>query len=191
MHAHHQLAVRLQRHLLRDSGLSEADNEILAVLSGHPTGRMPAQELWALVQWEKSRLSHQVRRMQAQGLIVRDSNPVDARSVILCLLPAGRRAIEEAAPQHVDNVRRHFIDLLTPTELDTFTALNEPVLRHLAEEPFPSNPLPTSPPTRRVASARRRATCSTVAIADKQSGLLQARLAMARTKFCHRRGSES
>jgi DNA-binding MarR family transcriptional regulator len=137
MHAHHQLAVRLHRHLLRDSGLSEADYEILAVLSEHPTGRMPAQELCALVQWEKSRLSHQVRRMQEQGLIVREPNPVDARSVILCLLPAGRRAIEDAAPQHVHNVRRHFIDLLAPAELDAFTALNERVLRHLAEEPFP------------------------------------------------------
>ena len=48
MHAHHQLALRLQRHLLQDSGLTEADYEILAVLSEHPAGRMPAQELCAL-----------------------------------------------------------------------------------------------------------------------------------------------
>jgi hypothetical protein len=51
-------------------------------------------------------------------------------------LPAGRRAIEDAAPDHVRNVRRHFIDLLTPAELDMLAALNERVLRHLAEEPF-------------------------------------------------------
>jgi DNA-binding MarR family transcriptional regulator len=95
---------------------------------------MPAQELGALVQWEKSRLSHQVRRMQEQGLIVREPNPADGRSAMICLLPAGRRAIEAAAPQHVHNVRRHFIDLFTPAELDTFAALNERVLHHLAEE---------------------------------------------------------
>ncbi len=71
MHAHHRLAVRLRRHLLQDSGLTEADYEILAVLSEHPGGRIPAQELCALLQWEKSRLSHQLRRMQEQGLIVR------------------------------------------------------------------------------------------------------------------------
>jgi DNA-binding MarR family transcriptional regulator len=98
---------------------------------------MPAQDLGALLQWEKSRLSHQIRRMEELGLIVREPNPADARSVIVCLLPAGRRTIEDAAPQHVYNVRRHFIDLFTPAELDTFADLNERVSGHLAEEPFP------------------------------------------------------
>ena len=142
MHARHQLNACLNQHLLQDSGLSDADYEILAVLSGHPTGRMPAQELGALVQWEKSRLSHQVRRMQERGLIVREPNPADGRSAMICLLPAGRRAIEDAAPQHVHNVRRHFIDLFTPAELDTFAALNERVLHHLGEESLPQESLP-------------------------------------------------
>jgi DNA-binding MarR family transcriptional regulator len=97
------------------------------------------------LQWEKSRLSHQVRGMEERGLIVREPNPADARSVVVCLLPAGRRAIEDAAPQHVHNVRRHLIDLFTPAELDTLAALNERVLRHLAEEPFPEQSTPDDP----------------------------------------------
>jgi DNA-binding MarR family transcriptional regulator len=141
-HAHDQLSLRLHRYLLQDSGLSHADYVILAALSEHPAGRMPAQELCASLQWEKSRLSHQVRRMQEQGLIDRGPNPADARSAMICLLPAGRRAIEDAAPDHVRNVRRHFIDLLTPAELDMLAALNERVLRHLAEEPFPGQSTP-------------------------------------------------
>jgi DNA-binding MarR family transcriptional regulator len=145
MHAHHQLTLRLRQHLLQDSGLSWADYEILAVLSGHPTGHLPAQELGALVQWEKSRLSHQVRRMQEQGLIVREPNPADGRSAMICLLPPGRRAIEDAAPQHVHNVRRHFTGLFTPAELDTFAALNERVLHHLAEESLPEESTPDEP----------------------------------------------
>ena len=144
-HAHHQLTLCLDRHLLQDSGLTEADYEILAVLSEHPTGQMPAQELGALVQWEKSRLSHQVRRMQERGLIAREPNPADGRSAMICLLPAGRRAIEDAAPQHVHNVRRHFIDLFTPAELDTYAALNERVLRHLGEESSPGESTPDDP----------------------------------------------
>jgi DNA-binding MarR family transcriptional regulator len=148
MHVHHQLTLRLRQHLLQDSGLTEADYEILAVLSGHPTGHMPAQELGALVQWEKSRLSHQVRRMQERGLIVREPNPADGRSAMICLLPAGRRAIEDAAPRHVRNVRRHFIDLFTPAELDTFAALNERVLRHLAGESVPEESTPDEPALR-------------------------------------------
>jgi DNA-binding MarR family transcriptional regulator len=75
--------------------------------------------------------------MEELGLIVREPNPADARSVMVCLLPAGRRTIKEAAPQHVRNVRQHFIDLFTPAELDTFADLNDRVLRHLAEEPCP------------------------------------------------------
>jgi DNA-binding MarR family transcriptional regulator len=149
VHARHRLFLRLHRHLLQDSGVTGADYEVLAVLSEHPAGRMPAHELGALLQWEKSRLSHQARRMQKQGLIVREPNPADARSVMICLLPAGQRAIKDAAPQHVQNVRRHFISLFTPDELDTLAALNERVLRHLAEEPFPEQSPPGEPPPTR------------------------------------------
>jgi DNA-binding MarR family transcriptional regulator len=145
-HAQRQLSLRLDRHLLQDSGLTMADYVILAVLSEHPTGRMPAQELCASLEWEKSRLSHQVRRMQEQGLIDREPNPADARSVMIVLLPAGRRAIEDAAPEHVHNVRQHFIDLFTPAELDFLAALNERVLRHLAAEPFPEQCMPDGIP---------------------------------------------
>jgi len=59
-----------------------------------------------------------MRRMQKDGLISREPNPADARSTLVCLLPVGRAAIEKAAPGHVADVRRNFIDLLTPAELD-------------------------------------------------------------------------
>jgi len=137
MHAHHRLGVRLNQLLLQDSGLTKADYEVLAVLSDDPAGRVPAGELCALLQWEKSRLSHQVRGLQEQGLVAREPNPADGRSAVIVLLPAGRRAIEDAAPQHVRNVRQHFIDLLTPAELDMLAALHERVLHHLAEESLP------------------------------------------------------
>jgi DNA-binding MarR family transcriptional regulator len=146
VNAHKQLEARLHRLLLQDFGLTGADYEVLAVLSEHPTGRIPAQELRDLLEWEKSRLSHQVRGMEKEGLIIREPNPADGRSAMICLAPAGRRAIEEAAPEHVANVRRHFIGLFAPAELDTLAALNERVLNHLAEETFPrGDPLLRSP----------------------------------------------
>jgi DNA-binding MarR family transcriptional regulator len=145
MHAHHRLGVRLNQLLLQDSGLPLADYEVLAVLSEHPAGRMPARDLGASLQWEKSRLSHQVRGLLGQGLVAREPNPADGRSAVIILLPAGRRAIEDAAPQHVRNVRRNFIDLLTPAELDMLAALNERVLRNLAEEPFSEQSAPDEP----------------------------------------------
>ena len=95
---------------------------------------MPARDLCNTLGWEKSRVSHQVRRMQKDGLISREPNPDDARSTMVCLLSAGRAAIEKAAPGHVEDVRRNFIDLLTPAELDMLAALNERVLHHLATD---------------------------------------------------------
>jgi hypothetical protein len=52
---------------------------------------------------------------------------------MVCLLPAGRAAIEKAAPGHVADVRRNFVDLFTAAELDTLVTLNERVLEHLAK----------------------------------------------------------
>ncbi|HEX7824034.1 MAG TPA: MarR family transcriptional regulator, partial [Mycobacterium sp.] len=62
----------------------------------------------------------------------REPNPDDARSTMVCLLPAGRAAIEKAAPRHVQDVRLNFIDLFTAAELNTLAILNERVLHHLA-----------------------------------------------------------
>jgi len=133
MHAHHQLVAHLNRGL-QASGLSGADYEVLAVLSSLDGDRMPAHELCTTLDWEKSRVSHQVRRMEIDGLLTREPNPDDARSTMVRLLPAGRAAIEKAAPEHVADVRRSFIDLFTSAELDMLAALNERVLTHLAKE---------------------------------------------------------
>jgi DNA-binding MarR family transcriptional regulator len=133
MHAHHQLVVHLNRGLQK-SGLSDADYEVLAVLSALDGDRMPARDLCNALIWEKTRLSHQVRRMEKDGLVARVPNPDDARSTLVCLLPAGRAAIEKAAPQHVAEVRRNFVDLLTPAELDMLATLGERVLHNLATD---------------------------------------------------------
>ena len=104
---------------------------------------MPAGQLCALLVWEKSRLSHQVRRMEERALIARDPNPDDARSVVIRLLPAGRRAINRAAPEYMwntfvntsSNCSRH-------PNWKPSCALNELVMRHLAEQPLAEESAP-------------------------------------------------
>ena len=141
--AHYRLEFHLTRRL-QESGLSGADYEVLAVLSDLDGDRMPSHELRNALGWEKTRLSHQVRRMQTDGLISREPNPGDACSTMVCLLPAGRAAIENAAPGHVQDVRRNFVDLFTPAELDTLTALNQRILHHLASDhDSPANDKPS------------------------------------------------
>ncbi|GFG85036.1 MarR family winged helix-turn-helix transcriptional regulator [Mycolicibacter algericus] len=129
--ANQQIEAHLGRRLL-EAGLSGADYSVLAALSALDGDRMSARQLSQTLGWEKSRLSHQVRRMQKDGLIGREPNPNDARSTMVCLLPAGRAAIEKAAPGHVQDVRRNFVDLFTPAEMDTLATLNERILHHLA-----------------------------------------------------------
>lgn len=143
LHAPHRLVVHLNRGL-QESGLSGADYEILAVLSAHDGDRIPAHELCTTLGWEKSRLSHQVRRMQKDGLISREPNPDDARSTMVCLLPTGRAAAEKAAPGHVEDVRKNFIDLFTAAELDMLASLNERVLHHLStNHDYPAEAAPS------------------------------------------------
>lgn len=131
VYANYQLVAHLNRGLQK-SGLSGADYAVLAVLSAHDGGRMSARDLGSALSWEKSRVSHQLRRMQKDGLVSREPNPNDARSTMVCLPLAGRAAIKNAAPSHVEDVRRNFIDLMTPAELDLLATLNERIQRHLA-----------------------------------------------------------
>jgi len=111
------LSAHLNRRLIAASGLSDGEYGVLVVLSEAPESRLRSFEIARGLQWEKSRLSHQLKRMEARGLIARAECPSDARGAFIVLTHAGREAIEAAAPRHVDDVRRYFFDLLTPKQL--------------------------------------------------------------------------
>ncbi|WP_245533581.1 MarR family winged helix-turn-helix transcriptional regulator [Actinoalloteichus spitiensis] len=126
-HLRRRLNQRLQQH----SGLSEADYAVLVALSEAPRGRLRAFQLAAVTQWEKSRLHHQLGRMVDRGLVVREPCPEHRRGSVVALSDAGRDAIVSAAPLHVEDVRRHFVDLLTPAQLDAVAEISETVLAAL------------------------------------------------------------
>jgi DNA-binding MarR family transcriptional regulator len=115
-----RLLAQLQRQIQRESGLSGADYEVLVALSESPAGRLRAFELGRLTQWEKSRLSHHLTRMEQRGLVARETCVADTRYADIVLTDAGRAAIEGAAPRHVEHVRTWFIDAMTPDQLDQF-----------------------------------------------------------------------
>lgn len=121
----------VDRQLVRDSGLSVADYQLLVPLSEAPDGALRARDLGRGIDWERSRLSHQLKRMEQRGLILRRECPTDARGTVIVLTAAGRRAVEAAAPPHVEWVRANFIGLLTSDELAALTSIAERVLEHL------------------------------------------------------------
>ena len=130
-----RLDYAMNRQLVADAGLSTADYELLVPLSEAPDQRLRAGELRRAVDWEKSRLSHQVRRMEERGLVRRESCASDARSSIIRLTPAGWDAIKAAAPAHVEWLRRYFIGMLSAEELSTLQALSTRVVDALGACP--------------------------------------------------------
>ncbi|MGZ4609003.1 MAG: MarR family winged helix-turn-helix transcriptional regulator [Actinomycetes bacterium] len=127
-----RLDAALGQRLVRDSGLSAADYEVLVPLSEAPDRQLRARDLARALDWEKSRLSHHLTRMERRGLVERRECETDARGAFIRLTRGGAQAIEGAAPQHVDAVRQHFIDLLTPQELETLVSISDRVLGSLA-----------------------------------------------------------
>ncbi|MFD3596449.1 MarR family winged helix-turn-helix transcriptional regulator [Nocardia sp. NPDC058640] len=101
---------------LGEHGLSMADYELLVPLSAAPDGCLRAKELAAHVCWEKSRLSKQLARMAARGLVDRVPAEDDARGIVVSLTDAGRAVLRRAAPEHVELVRELFIDPMTDAE---------------------------------------------------------------------------
>lgn len=128
---HRQLTVQLNRQLQADSGLSLSDYDVLVHLSEAPDGRLRPFELRRGVQWEQSRLSHHLTRMQHRGLVRREGCTEDGRGAFVVLTDDGRRALESAAPDHVEAVRRLFLDGLTPEQLTLLGQLSTQVLARL------------------------------------------------------------
>src|SRR6266704_4528525 len=103
-----RLAYEMNRPLLAESGMSLPDYDVLTGLSVAEGGRMQITVLAAQIGWERSRVSHHVRRMSARGLVTCGLSAKDRRVTEVTLTGRGRQALEGAAPGHVDLVRRLF-----------------------------------------------------------------------------------
>jgi DNA-binding MarR family transcriptional regulator len=127
-----ELRNALDRQLVDDAGLSAAEYALLVPLSEAPEGLLRARELGRMVGWDRARLSHQLRRMENRGLIVREDCSGDARASMVRLTASGRAAIESSAPGHVEMVRRYFFEALSVEEVDTLGAMLDRMLAKLA-----------------------------------------------------------
>lgn len=121
-----QLNAELGRRMAASSELSMSDFAVLVALTDECRGgRVRAFELANDLQWEKSRLSHHLARMEKRGLLTRDGCTEDGRGQVVVVTPAGRRAIEAAAPAHVESVRELLFDGMTPDQVDALAAIAE------------------------------------------------------------------
>jgi DNA-binding MarR family transcriptional regulator len=125
------LQIEMNRQLQRDCGLSLADYDVMVALDERPGCRIG--ELGARLGWEQSRLSHQLGRMRARGLIARARASDDRRAATIELSDAGRAALAAAAPGHAELVRGLVFDDLRPAELRALSRWTAGVLGRLTE----------------------------------------------------------
>lgn len=113
-------------------GLSLPDYLVLATLSDQKDTQMRIVELGKELGWEKSRVSHQITRMLNRGLVEKEKCLTDGRGYFVSLTPEGKARAKEAAPDHVNLVRKLVVDQLSDQELTTLTSISQRILGALA-----------------------------------------------------------
>ena len=121
----------LSRELQEAHGMSLADYEVMVHLSERADHRLRMSELAERTLVSRSRLTHQVDRMESVGWVERVPCSEDRRGSWAVLTDAGFAALVAAAPTHVDGVRRHLVDLLGSTEFANLGVACSQVAEHL------------------------------------------------------------
>jgi DNA-binding MarR family transcriptional regulator len=129
-----RLSYEMNRQLLADSSMSLPDYDVLTALSVADGGRMRITVLAAQIGWERSRVSHHVRRMSARGLVSCGLSAADKRVTEVTLTGRGRQVLEEAAPGHVDLVRRLFFGGLPKGLVEPLSQALESVYANIIEQ---------------------------------------------------------
>jgi DNA-binding MarR family transcriptional regulator len=130
MQAQRLLARELDRGLQRDHGISKAEFSVLVTLHRTAGGRMRVTELAESLAWEKSRVAHQLTRMENRELVDRTEDR-SGRRIGVGLTAKGRSAVENAIPGHADNIRRYFFETLTPEQADAIHTWSRQVVARI------------------------------------------------------------
>jgi DNA-binding MarR family transcriptional regulator len=128
------LPAQLNRQLQRDSGLTLPEYEVLVQLSEAPDQRLRPFQICQALNWEQSRLSHQLARMLRRGLIARQECEADGRGAFVQLTADGADSIRTAAPGHVAAVRQLIFDRLTEGQRAAFEQACAAVIKALNEQ---------------------------------------------------------
>jgi DNA-binding MarR family transcriptional regulator len=117
--------------LAEESGLSPADYQVLLALSEAEEKRSRSSRLAAGMEWERSRLSHHLGRMEKRRLIRREDCATDNRGAEVLLTGEGAEAFRRATAPHAKAIKKHFADALTPEQFDALADVLQSLERHL------------------------------------------------------------
>ena len=128
---HRHLSRELDRQLQRDAGISQADFIVLGRLSEAPDRKLRTGELAELLAWEKSRVSHQVTRMEARGLVERTECDTDGRGTWVGITAEGRRTLIASTRDHAAMIRDLFFDELSDDEKVVLERVSQRVMERI------------------------------------------------------------
>ena len=138
-----QLIPYMTKKIYKNTGLSPAEFILLVSLLESRSGSLHSSQIAESLDWEKSRISHQAKRMEERGLVTRFTCASDARSCVIEITPSGRSYMKQALPIQYKDVKHCFADLLTQAQLDALIEISLVVSKHLAQEHASESALPS------------------------------------------------
>jgi DNA-binding MarR family transcriptional regulator len=120
--------------LKRDCGISFDDYEVLVHLSEADDQRLRMSDLSSRLLHSQSRVTQRIDRLVCRGWVVREKCLDDRRVTFAVLTRTGFRALEGAAPLHVDHVRRHLLDFIDPHELEMLSVVYERLVARVRKQ---------------------------------------------------------
>jgi DNA-binding MarR family transcriptional regulator len=116
---------------LQETSLSPADYHVLLALIEAHGKRMRSSELARAIDWERSRLSHHLGRMERRRLIRREECAIDSRGAEVSLTAEGARVFRRATVPHMRSIKKHFADALTPEQFAALADILGSLQNHL------------------------------------------------------------
>lgn len=118
LHAKRSVDRAIDVRLQNQADISTADFSVLVVLSEAENETVRMRELCDALSWDRSRMSHQITRMEKRGLVTKHRCEKDNRGIDVVLTDRGREVITEVAPDHVELVRKIVFDVLEGVDFD-------------------------------------------------------------------------
>lgn len=138
LHARRFAVRAIDDSLQESSGISSPEFSVLVLLSEHESKSIRLNELGQLLDWDRSRVSHQITRMEKRGLVTKQACDSDRRGIEVAITESGWEKVRAAAANHVETVRTLFFDHLQPSQqatleeyLDQLLAVKEQGVRDI------------------------------------------------------------
>lgn len=125
----------IDRRLKVGVGISHADYGVLRRLQDAEGQRMPMRDLRHDVWFSRSRLTHLLKRLEADGLVRKFEDAQDGRRQDVALTSKGRDVVAGSQLIMRTLLREHFFDQLAPGSVDALTRMLEGMVRHLRDQP--------------------------------------------------------